>query len=148
MSLKVVSFFAGCGGLDLGFEQAGFQIVWANEYDETIHETYQFNHPNTFLCKKDIRILSTDEIPDCDGFIGGPPCQPWSEGGKQLGLNDERGKLFLDYLNFSCEVFPSESSVFEGHISVPRVFLGDRHRSGVKIADTILYIIHGNVGMT
>lgn len=106
MSLKVASFFAGCGGLDLGFEQAGFQIVWANEYDETIHETYQFNHPNTFLCKKDIRILQTDEIPDCDGFIGGPPCQAWSEGGKQLGLNDDRGKLFLDYLRIIKEKHP------------------------------------------
>ena len=98
MRFTIASFFAGCGGLDLGFKQAGYEIVWANEYDETIHETYQFNHPNTFLCKKDLRTLSKDDIPDCDGFIGGPPCQPWSEGGKQLGLEDKRGKLFLDYL--------------------------------------------------
>ena len=106
MSFKVASFFAGCGGLDLGFEQAGYEIVWANEYDKTIHETYQFNHPNTYLCKKDIRTLSNDEIPDCDGFIGGPPCQPWSEGGKQLGLKDDRGKLFLDYLRLIKEKHP------------------------------------------
>lgn len=106
MRYKIASFFAGCGGLDLGFEQAGFNIVWANEFDETIHETYQFNHPNTYLCKKDIRSLSIDDIPDCDGFIGGPPCQAWSEGGMQLGLNDERGKLFLDYLRLIEEKHP------------------------------------------
>ena len=46
--MKVASFFAGCGGLDLGFEQAGYEVIWANEFDEGIHETYQFNHPNTF----------------------------------------------------------------------------------------------------
>lgn len=72
-------------------EQAGYEIIWANEFDEGIHETYQFNHPNTYLCKSDIRTLKAADIPDCDGFIGGPPCQSWSEGGKQLGLNDDRG---------------------------------------------------------
>lgn len=96
--MKIVSFFAGCGGLDLGFEQAGFNVIWANEFDKQIHETYSRNHPKTFLSKKDIRDLSLSEIPDCDGFIGGPPCQSWSYGGKQLGLDDERGRLFLDYI--------------------------------------------------
>ena len=79
--MRVASFFAGCGGLDLGFEQAGYEVIWANEFDETIHKTYQFNHPNTYLCKSDIRKLKGEDIPDCDGFIGGPPCQSWSEEG-------------------------------------------------------------------
>ena len=104
--MKVASFFAGCGGLDLGFEQAGYEVVWANEFDKAIHETYQFNHSNTKLCKSDIRTLRSSDIPDCDGFIGGPPCQSWSEGGKQLGLNDERGRLFLDYIKFIKEKRP------------------------------------------
>ncbi len=47
--MKIVSLFAGCGGLDWGFERAGFDVVWANEYDETIHETYRINHPKTIL---------------------------------------------------------------------------------------------------
>lgn len=104
--MKVASFFSGCGGLDLGFEQAGIEVIWANDIEASIHETYQYNHPNTILCKSDIRELHASDIPDCDGFIGGPPCQSWSEGGKQLGLNDERGKLFLDYVRLIKEKQP------------------------------------------
>ena len=55
--MKVASFFAGCGGLDLGFEQAGYEVVWANEFDESIYTTYELNHPNTILCKKSITII-------------------------------------------------------------------------------------------
>lgn len=96
--MKVVSFFAGCGGLDLGFRQAGFEVVWANEFDKSIHSTYRINHPNTILNTSDIRDLKITDIPDCDGFIGGPPCQSWSLGGKMRGLEDDRGKLFVDYI--------------------------------------------------
>lgn len=104
--MKVASFFSGCGGLDLGFEQAGFNVIWANDIDSSVHATYCLNHPNTLLCKADIRTLHASDIPDCDGFIGGPPCQSWSEGGKQLGLNDERGRLFLEYIRLIKEKHP------------------------------------------
>ena len=96
--MNIVSLFAGCGGLDLGFEKAGFNIVWANEFDDAIHATYRLNHPNTILNTSDIRSLTGEDIPDCDGIIGGPPCQAWSEGGKRLGIEDPRGQLFLDYI--------------------------------------------------
>jgi len=96
--MDVVSFFAGCGGLDLGFEQAGFHVVWANEFDKSIHATYEKNHAGTPLCKDDINTIDPKDIPNCDGFIGGPPCQSWSVGGKQTGLDDERGQLFLKYI--------------------------------------------------
>lgn len=96
--MKVVSLFSGCGGLDLGFEKAGFDVVWANEYDFSIHATYQLNHPNTQLCTSDIREIRANDIPDCDGIIGGPPCQSWSLGGKCLGIEDNRGKLVYDYI--------------------------------------------------
>lgn len=96
--MRVVSFFAGCGGLDLGFRQAGFDVVWANEFDKNIHATYRLNHPSTFLCESDLRKIDISEIPDADGFIGGPPCQSWSVGGAGRGLQDERGKLFLKYI--------------------------------------------------
>ena len=104
--MKVCSFFAGCGGLDLGFEQVGFEVIWANEFDPSIHETYKYNHPKTNLNTQDIRKLEIGTIPDCDGFIGGPPCQSWSLGGMMKGLEDERGKLFLDYIRIIKTKFP------------------------------------------
>ena len=52
---KIISLFSGCGGLDLGFSRAGFDIILANEYDKSIWDTYEFNHPNTTLIKDDIK---------------------------------------------------------------------------------------------
>jgi DNA (cytosine-5)-methyltransferase 1 len=95
---KVISLFSGCGGLDLGFKRAGFDVIWANEYDKDIWETYRFNHPSTYLDTRDVRKIPLFDIPACDGIIGGPPCQPWSEGGKMLGIKDERGLIFYDYI--------------------------------------------------
>lgn len=104
--MDVVSLFSGCGGLDLGFHQAGFNIVWANEYDKSIWDTYEFNHPNTQLDKRDIRKIVPDDIPDCIGIIGGPPCQSWSEAGSQRGIDDSRGQLFFDYIRILREKKP------------------------------------------
>lgn len=98
--MDVVSFFAGCGGLDLGFEQAGFRVVWANDLEPHCRDTYIRNHPNTKFVLGDMRKIDPNLIPECVGFIGGPPCQPWSIGGKQAGLEDERGQLFLKYIEF------------------------------------------------
>lgn len=96
--MNIVSFFAGAGGLDLGFQKAGFNVVWANEYDKEIWETYEKNHPHTFLDKRSIVDISADEVPECDGVIGGPPCQSWSEAGSMRGINDKRGQLFYDFI--------------------------------------------------
>ncbi len=96
--MNVVSLFSGCGGLDLGFQQAGFNVIWANEYDKSIWDTYEFNHPNTYLDKRDIRKILPEDIPECIGIIGGPPCQSWSEAGAQRGIDDTRGQLFFDYI--------------------------------------------------
>lgn len=143
--MKVVSFFAGCGGLDLGFEQAGYEVIWANEFDRTIHQTYQFNHPNTYLCKADIRTLKASDIPDCDGFIGGPPCQSWSEGGKQLGLNDERGRLFLDYIRLIGEKHPKffiienvQGIISDKHFNTFLLFLSTLECSGYVVSYSLM----------
>ena len=97
--MKLISLFSGCGGLDLGFERAGFEIPVANEFDKAIYETYKANHPNTRLIEGDIRSLREDDFPDeVDGIIGGPPCQSWSEAGALRGIDDERGQLFYDYV--------------------------------------------------
>lgn len=97
--MKLISLFSGCGGLDLGFEKAGFEIPIANEFDPTIWETFEQNHPNTKLIKGDIRTIKESDFPDeIDGIIGGPPCQSWSEAGALRGINDARGKLFYEYI--------------------------------------------------
>ena len=98
MEKTIVSLFSGCGGLDLGFRKAGFHVLWANEYDKDIWQTYEYNHQDTFLERRDIRKIASEEIPDCVGIIGGPPCQSWSEGGSQRGIDDDRGRLFLEYV--------------------------------------------------
>jgi len=96
--LKVVSLFAGAGGLDLGFKQAGCDIVWANEYDKEIWETFEKNNPNIPLDRRSIADIPSSEIPNCDGIIGGPPCQSWSEAGKKRGIEDKRGQLFYEFI--------------------------------------------------
>lgn len=96
--LTVASFFAGAGGLDLGFKQAGFDVPWANEYDKTIWTTFEKNHPGTHLDRRSIVDIAGNEIPRVNGFIGGPPCQSWSEAGALRGIGDKRGQLFFEYL--------------------------------------------------
>ena len=80
--MKIVSLFAGAGGLDLGFERAGFDIVWANEYDKDIWKTYEKNHSNTILDKRSITDIPTTDIPECDGIMHRkmPPSHPpWTQ---------------------------------------------------------------------
>jgi DNA (cytosine-5)-methyltransferase 1 len=104
--MKLASLFTGAGGLDLGFEKAGFHVVWANEYDPTIWETFEYNFPKTKLDKRSIVDVPASEIPDVDGIIGGPPCQSWSEAGAGRGINDKRGQLFYDYIRLLKEKQP------------------------------------------
>ncbi len=97
--MNLISLFSGCGGLDLGFEKAGFRVVTANEFDPTIWETFKVNHPDTQLLERDIRQIADADFPDnIDGIIGGPPCQSWSEAGAQRGIDDMRGQLFYEYI--------------------------------------------------
>jgi DNA (cytosine-5)-methyltransferase 1 len=96
--LNLISLFSGAGGLDRGFEKAGFKTIWANEYDKDIWETFEKNFPDTKLDRRDIRKIDSDEIPECDGIIGGPPCQSWSEAGTLKGIEDDRGKLFYEFV--------------------------------------------------
>lgn len=105
--MKVISLFSGCGGLDLGFERAGFEIPIANEYDKTIWKTFKINHPYTYLIEDDIRKINESNFPTgIDGIIGGPPCQSWSEAGSLKGIDDERGQLFYDYIRILRKVKP------------------------------------------
>lgn len=105
--MEIISLFSGCGGLDLGFEKAGFKIPIANEFDKSIWETFKINHPETKLIEGDIRKVAEEEFPEnVDGIIGGPPCQSWSEAGALRGIDDERGQLFFDYIRILRKVKP------------------------------------------
>lgn len=96
MTFTVASLFAGIGGIDLGFKQAGFEIVWANEIDKFACATYKANLGGEHLLNCDIRKVNENEIPDFDVLVAGFPCQPFSIAGKQKGFCDDRGQLFFE----------------------------------------------------
>jgi len=98
--MNIISFFSGCGGLDLGFKKAGFNIIWSNDNAESVWKTFEKNFPETYLCKNSIKKIGLLDIPDnIIGIIGGPPCQSWSVAGRGRGLKDKRGLLFFDFIN-------------------------------------------------
>ncbi|MGN6710107.1 DNA cytosine methyltransferase [Anaerocolumna jejuensis] len=100
---KVIDLFAGVGGLSLGFEMAGFEIVIANEYDKSIASSYRYNHKKTRMIAEDITTLPIVETfkeyrGKIDVVIGGPPCQGFSQKGQRKTINDERNFLFKYYV--------------------------------------------------
>lgn len=110
-----LSFFSGALGLDLGLEQAGFEIRLACEVDKYCRQTIALNRPNTALIG-DITQYSPDQIlhfaglsrhDEIDLIIGGPPCQAFSTAGKRHSFHDERGNVFLTYLATALELKPT-----------------------------------------
>ena len=99
MKPKVIDLFAGVGGLSLGFENSGFDVVLANEYDPSIAAAYEENHKRTKMICGDITLLDLQKtFSDYAGkvavIIGGPPCQGFSQKGQRKTIHDERNFLF------------------------------------------------------
>lgn len=96
--LKTIDLFAGVGGIRLGFEKAGFETVFANDFEPKCADTYNLNFKDTPLTVGDITQISEEDIPACDIVLGGFPCQAFSIAGYRQGFKDEkgRGNLFFD----------------------------------------------------
>ncbi|WP_223701715.1 DNA cytosine methyltransferase [Sutcliffiella deserti] len=128
--LKLVSLFSGCGGMDLGFKQAGFDIVFANDIDNDAVVTYRENIGE--IIQKDIREIHEDEIPECDILVGGFPCQPFSSAGNRKGVADERGTLFHETIRIIKKKQP-KVILFEN----VRGILSIKNEDGSKLIDEI-----------
>lgn len=105
--MKIGSLFAGIGGIDLGFIQAGFEVAWANEIDPDACKTYIHNFPDTNLIEGDIRKLNAKSLEKVDMLTAGFPCQSFSVCGKQKGFKDSRGNLFFEIMRIVDELQPS-----------------------------------------
>lgn len=112
---KLLSFFSGAMGLDIGLEKVGFETVLACEVDKHCRQTIQANKPDIALIG-DIRDYSSEDIKKAAGLnendeieliVGGPPCQAFSTAGKRQGFEDERGNVFLTFIDRVIELSPN-----------------------------------------
>lgn len=109
-----LSFFSGAMGMDIGLENAGFDIRLACEVDKYCRQTIALNKPDTALLG-DINDYQASDIlkaanlsidDDIDLIVGGPPCQAFSTAGKRQGFNDDRGNVFLKYIDLALSLNP------------------------------------------
>jgi len=135
--MNLIDLFAGCGGLSLGFEMAGFKIPLAIEKDEWASETYKYNHPTTKVLTEDIteindleKLLEDNII--IDGIIGGPPCQGFSLSGNR-DSSDPRNSLFMQFVRF-VRNFKPKFFVMENVTGI----LSMKTKNGELVKDIIL----------
>lgn len=144
--MKCASFFAGVGGIDIGFEKAGFDTVYANELDKfavtTLKENFDF-----IIDHRDIRDVKTNEIPDFDIMLGGFPCQAFSVAGYRQGFDDEkgRGNLFFELERIFSEKQPPviflenvKNLVSHDKGNTFKVILDSLHKHGYHVSHQVL----------
>lgn len=102
---RILSLFSGCGGLDLGFKQEGYEIVWANDNDHWCCETYKKNFGN-HIVESDIIDIDFTKTPDCDIITGGFPCQDFSVIWKRGGVSTDRGNLYKHFVRAVATKLP------------------------------------------
>lgn len=129
--MRYLSFFTGAMGLDLGLEHAGWTPVAFNEIDPIACQTISRNRPGIPLFAQDIRSLSHaflrdtlgPDLASIDAVVGGPPCQAFSTAGRRQGLNDERGHVFLHFLDLAIRLEPQYVIIenVRGLLSAPLV---------------------------
>ncbi|MDG9744030.1 DNA cytosine methyltransferase [Leuconostoc falkenbergense] len=131
---NTASLFSGAGGLDIGLSNAGLNIVWANDILPAAVENYRHNIGE--IIQKDITTVEADEVPDAEIIVGGFPCQPFSNAGKRLGPEDDRGNLYLEIIRLVKEKNP-KSVVFEN----VRGILSMKNKDGSLFIDTVIYLL-------
>lgn len=129
-SPRLVSLFSGCGGMDKGFEEAGFNRVWANDFDKDAQAVFKLNLGD--IDGRDITQVPVEDIPECDIITAGFPCQPFSNAGNRRGVYDERGELYLECLRI-IESKQPKAVLFEN----VKGLLSSKHQSGKKLIDVI-----------
>lgn len=135
---KVVSLFSGCGGMDLGFKQAGYDVVWANDIDEDACDTYERNIGP--INRGNIANYAIPDIKDTDVLVAGFPCQPFSNAGSRKGTKDPRGMLYEYTFEFIEKLSP-KVVVFEN----VRGLLSTQTDNG-KLIDELVYRLENDHG--
>ena len=111
MANKILDLFCGCGGLSLGFEQAGYEVAYAIDFWDKAVETYNYNRQVKVAESRDIHELTTERLQELNsnndiiGIIGGPPCQGFSKVGTR-DINDPRNHLYLEYCRIVEQIQP------------------------------------------
>ena len=134
----VVSMFSGCGGMDLGFTQAGYHIEWANDFDEDACTTYRHNIGE--IIHGDVTQLDMPNVQDLDVLTAGFPCQPFSNAGSRKGTNDPRGQLYRQLFKFIEHLNP-KAVAFEN----VRGILSTKTENG-KLIDEIVHTLTKEYG--
>jgi len=133
VSPRMVSLFSGCGGLDLGFTNAGFDVVWANDFDSDAQAVYKLNFGEDTIDMRDILTVGVEDIPDSDILTAGFPCQPFSNAGNRKGVHDSRGMLYKECLRIIESKMP-KVIVFEN----VRGLLSTKYVDGRNLSDVIM----------
>ncbi len=134
----VVSMFSGCGGMDLGFVQAGYDVVWANDFDADACMTYKRNIGD--IIHGDVTTLDVPDVQNLDVLTAGFPCQPFSNAGSRKGINDPRGQLYKQTFKFIEKLSP-KVVVFEN----VRGLLSTKVENG-KLIDEIVDTLTNSLG--
>lgn len=128
---QLISLFSGCGGLDLGFEQAGFERIYANDFDKDAQAVFSLNLGE--IDGRDIHEVKEDEVPNGDILIAGFPCQPFSNAGNRKGVHDSRGMLYKECLRMIAAIMP-KVIVFEN----VKGLLSTKYIDGRKLVDVLV----------
>lgn len=130
-SPKLISLFSGCGGMDLGFKNAGFHIVFANDFDSDAQAVYSLNLGE--IDNRNILTVGEEDIPNGDILTAGFPCQPFSNAGNRKGVHDSRGMLYKECLRIIEKKMP-KVIVFEN----VKGLLSTKYIDGRNLADVIV----------